>query len=57
MPDAILNAILEASDAYGVQWRQPDLLWGVVLVPVVFLLAGVARATRGRTREIGRAHV
>ncbi len=54
MPDAILNAILEASDAYGVQWRQPDLLWGVVLVPVVFLLAGVARATRGRTRDAFR---
>jgi Ca-activated chloride channel family protein len=53
-PDAILDAVLEASNAYGLAWREPALLWGVLLVPVVLILAGLARATRSRTRDLFR---
>lgn len=53
-PDALLDAVLEASTAYGIEWRQPALLWGVLLVPVVLILAGLARATRSRTRDLFR---
>lgn len=53
-PDAVLDAVLEASSAYGIEWRQPALLWGVLLVPAVLVLAGLARATRARTRDMFR---
>lgn len=52
--DALLDTALEASSAYGIEWRQPALLWGMLLVPVVLILAGLARATRARTRDLFR---
>ena len=53
-PDAALDALLELSSAYGIEWRQPALLWGVLLVPVILVFAGLARATRARTRDAFR---
>lgn len=49
-----IDAFLEASRAYGIEWREPALLWGVVLVPVILVAAGLARATRRRTRDLFR---
>ncbi len=53
-PEAVLDAVLEASRTRGIEWKEPVLLWGVLLVPAILLLAGLARATRARTRDLFR---
>ena len=48
------TGLRDAFEAYGIEWRQPELLWGVLAVPLILLAWGMTRLSRKRSADLFR---
>lgn len=51
---ASATGLRDALEAYGIEWRQPELLWGVLAVPLILLIWTGTRLSRKRSADLFR---
>ncbi len=51
---ASATRLRDALQAYGIEWRQPELLWGILAVPFILLVWAGTRLSRKRSADLFR---